>query len=158
MLALSAHPASRTTSATQLEPGFRFFGNSIRPLLFGCGSFPVFYRSHAGALPATPAPASSSELIICGARNPSRGWASEPGAETSPHRSRLRGPPAGWVSGAGSGAVMSPHRLLDLKQNFRPLRAGLPLPEHHKTLTTDTAMELGVPVCLSAQHLHLIPH
>ncbi len=55
---------------------------------------------------------------------------------------------------SGSRAVMPPHRLLDLVQHPYPFRVRLPVPEHHKTLTTHAAVQLCVSIRPSAQHLH----
>jgi hypothetical protein len=56
----------------------------------------------------------------------------------------------------GCGTMMSAQQLVNLCARHSPFDRGLPLPEHHEPLTAHAAMQLGVPIRLSAISVHRI--
>lgn len=63
---------------------------------------------------------------------------------------------SGWMNlRALPAAMMIEQRPLNLAETLCPLRAGLPLPEHHKSLAAYTTMSLCDPVGTFAENLHL---
>jgi hypothetical protein len=52
-------------------------------------------------------------------------------------------------------AVLTAQRGLNLSYGFDSLRARLPFPEHHESLTANAAMHFGVATRTLAEHLHI---